>query len=96
MCVSSWESSAVEVMTYVEAVNRIRHVFCIDCKLLRTDPRALRNITRQTNWPRAVIWRLECLQASGVVRAKPLQFVPFNVEPIAEYVDEIRHCLVLL
>ena len=39
----------VEVMVYVEAVSRIRHVLCIDCELLRTDLRALRNTTRQTD-----------------------------------------------
>ena len=78
----------IEVMSYVEAVNRIRHVLCIDCELLRTDPRALRNITRQTNWPSAVIWRLESLRASAVVRAKQLQLVLFDAESISKYVDK--------
>ena len=75
----------IEVMAYVEAVNRICHVLCMDCELLWTDPRALRNTTCQTNWPRAVIWRLECLRASSVVRAKPLQFMLFDAERITEY-----------
>ena len=80
--------ACIEVMAYVEAVNRIRHVLCIDCELLRTDTRALRNTTRQTDWPRAVIWRLECRRAYGVVSAKPLQLVLFDAEPISKYVDE--------
>ena len=28
----------IKVMAYVEAVNRIQHVLCIDCELLRTNP----------------------------------------------------------
>ena len=44
----------IEVMAYVEAVNSIRHVLCIDCELLQTDPRAMQNTTCQTDWPRAV------------------------------------------
>ena len=75
-------------MAYVEAVNRIRHFLCIDCQLLRTDPRALRNTKRQTDWPRAVNWRLKCLRASGEVRVKPLQLVLLDAEPISKYVDE--------
>ena len=78
----------VEVMAHVEAVNRIRHVFCIVCELLRTDPRPFLNTKRQSNWPRVVIWCLECLRATGVVRAKPLQLVLFDAKPITEYVDE--------
>ena len=82
------EVACIEVMAYVEAVNRIHHVLCIDCELLQTNPRALRNTTHQTDWPRAVIWRLECLRASSVVRAKPLQLVLFDAEPISKYVDK--------
>ena len=78
----------IEVMVYVEAVNRIGHVLCIDCELMRTDPRALRNTTRQTDWPRAVIWHLECLRASDVVRVKPLQLVLLDAETISKYVGE--------
>ena len=44
----------VEVMAYAEAVNRICHVLCIDCELMSTDPLALQNTTRQTNWPELV------------------------------------------
>ena len=56
----------IEVMAYVEAVNHIRHVLCIDCELLWTDSLALRNTTHQTDWTRAAIWHLECLRVSGV------------------------------
>ena len=76
------EVVCVEVMAYIEAVIRICHVLCIDCELLRTDCRALRKTTRQTNWPRAVIWHLECLQASGVIRVNPLQLRLFDAELI--------------
>ena len=78
----------IEVMAYVEAANPIRHVLCIDCELLQTDPRDMRNTTLRTNLPEAVIWRFECLRASCVVRATPLKLVLSDDEPISEYVDE--------
>ena len=79
---------SVEVMSYVEASYRIRHVLRIDCKLLPTNPRALQKITGQTIRPRAIIWRLECLRASGVMRVKSLQIVLFDAELISKYIDK--------
>ena len=73
--------------SFVKAIYRNRRVLREDSELLQTYARALRNTKRQTSRPRAIIWRLECLRASGVVRAKPLWLVLFNAEPISEYVD---------
>ena len=74
--------ACVEVMLMLKLFIVSAYVPRVDSGLLRTYSRALRNTTRHKTGPRAIIWRLECQRAPGVVSAKAPQLVMFNAEPI--------------